>query len=416
MAAYVWKHFNCNKNQLCLDTVLNCGQSFRWKKNDQGEWLGVMAGMVWRLKQANDQILYQVYGPSNSKHSTRSAPVSKLNDNADKDEIKQEHLDFKNVDSLVSKDTKVTGKRRKTPLVATSTKTFKKFKIEDVVKVENEVKCDEHEVQLLQDYFQLDVDLEELYQHWSLKDPNFQKVAAAFTGIRILRQDPTENLLSFVCSSNNHISRISSMVEKLCLHYGNFISKVDNIDYYTFPEFSCLCGDDVEAKLRQLGFGYRAKFIASIARNITQEKPAQWLESLRWKSYSEAKAELMTLLGVGAKVADCVCLMSLDKPGALPVDTHVWQITRKNYMAKLQTAKSLTDKLYREIGDFYRSLWGPYAGWAHSVLFTADLRHNKEKNTEELHTSTEHCLKPNSRGKNRSPNHFVKHTKNKKVC
>lgn len=188
-----------------------------------------MAGMVWRLKQADDQILYQVYGPS--KHSTKFSPDTKLSEGADidKDEIKQDsnNLDSKNVDSFVSNDTKVTGKRRKAPLVATTTKMSKKFKIEDVVvKVENEVKSDEYQVQLLQDYFQLNVDLEKLYQHWSLKDPNFKKVATTFTGIRILRQDPKENLLSFVCSSNNHISRITSMVEKLCLHYGNFISKV----------------------------------------------------------------------------------------------------------------------------------------------------------------------------------------------
>lgn len=59
--------------------------------------------------------------------------------------------------------------------------------------------------------------------------------------------------------------------------------------------------------------------------------------------------------------------MSLDKTGAIPVDTHVWQIAARDYMPKLTKAKSMTDKIYREIGDHFRGLFGDYAGWAHSV-------------------------------------------------
>ena len=53
------------------------------------------------------------------------------------------------------------------------------------------------------------------------------------------------------------------------------------------------------------------------------------------------------------QVADCVCLMSLDKAGAIPVDTHVWQIANRDYMPKLKTTKSLTDKIYGEIGKTF---------------------------------------------------------------
>ena len=60
-------------------------------------------------------------------------------------------------------------------------------------------------------------------------------------------------------------------------------------------------------------------------------------------------------------------LFCLDKTDSIPVDTHVWQIAARDYMPKLNQAKSLTDKLYEEIGDHFRNLWGPYAGWAHSV-------------------------------------------------
>lgn len=69
-----------------------------------------------------------------------------------------------------------------------------------------------------------------------------------------------------------------------------------------------------------------------------------------------------------------MCLMSLDKHEAVPVDTHLWQITTKHYMPHLVKTKSLTAKVYKQIGDHYRDLFGEYAGWAQSVLFAADLK------------------------------------------
>jgi len=71
-----------------------------------------------------------------------------------------------------------------------------------------------------------------------------------------------------------------------------------------------------------LGFGYRAKYIATTARLIANEKSPDWLSNLRKVPYKEAHEELLSLSGVGPKVADCVCLMSMDKSEAVPVDTH----------------------------------------------------------------------------------------------
>ena len=62
---------------------------------------------------------------------------------------------------------------------------------------------------------------------------------------------------------------------------------------------------------------------------------------------------LCELPGVGAKVADCVCLMSLDKKAAVPVDTHVWQITSRYYMPDIAKTKSLTNNVYKRIGKVY---------------------------------------------------------------
>lgn len=259
---------------------------------------------------------------------------------------------------------------------------------------------------LLKNYFNLHHNLTELYKQWAGADPNFQKRAPEFTGVRILNQDAWEALVGFICSSNNNISRISQMVHKLCLHYGPYIGTVAGEPFHDFPTPKSLTAPGVESHLRELGFGYRAKYIAETARTISEDKPAGWLLSLRnpasvaWgtltaapmsdankkggqspppppplPTYKNAHEQLLQLCGVGPKVADCVSLMGLGWGEAVPVDTHVWQIAMRDYkFGGRSKNKTLTKAMYDAVGDHFRSLWGRQAGWAHSVLFTADLR------------------------------------------
>ena len=79
--------------------------------------------------------------------------------------------------------------------------------------------------------------------------------------------------------------------------------------------------------------------------------------------------ELLGFTGVGRKVADCVALFSLDQTGAIPVDTHVWQIACRDFDVNLVNAKSLTPKIYNRVGELFRGRFGMHAGWAHSLLF-----------------------------------------------
>lgn len=275
---------------------------------------------------------------------------------------------------------------------------------------------------LLRHYFSLDIDLASLYQQWSRDDPNFRKKAPKFTGVRILNQDAWEALICFICSSNNNISRISQMVHKLCKHYGTLIGHIDGEAMHDFPTPESLNEKKVEAHLRELGFGYRAKYIADTARIIAQEKPLAWLDSLRnpdfpafnavavvdgsQSTYKDAQAALLSLTGVGPKVADCVCLMGLGWGESVPVDTHVLQIAQRDYRFGKKGPKTMNKAMYDAIGDHFRSIWGKYAGWAHSVLFTADLREfsgrMKEK-VEEKSLKEETLASPeNPRGKRKA--------------
>lgn len=256
---------------------------------------------------------------------------------------------------------------------------------------------------LLRNYFNLHHDLAELYKQWAEADPNFRKRAPRFTGVRMLNQDAWEALVGFICSSNNNISRISQMVHKLCLHYGPYIGAIGDEVFHDFPSPAALTAPGVEAHLRELGFGYRARYIAQTAQNISQDRPEGWLLSLRnpasvaWgaapgkttaadeaPTYKRAHEQLLELTGVGPKVADCVCLMGLGWGEAVPVDTHVWQIAMRDYkFGGKSKNKTLTKALYDAVGDHFRELWGSQAGWAHSVLFTADLRAFSDRLVEE---------------------------------
>lgn len=269
---------------------------------------------------------------------------------------------------------------------------------------------------LLRSYFALSHSLTTLYAQWSLSDANFAKRAPAFTGIRILNQDAWETLISFICSSNNNISRISQMVLKLCKYYGPHVADVDGEPFHDFPGPEALAGPAVEQHLRDLGFGYRAKYIHETAGCIAQALGEKWLLKLRNPdvpalgptrpsleaaygvevskeeelaeavkeavakdppTYKKAHEALLALPGVGPKVSDCVCLMGLGWGESVPIDTHVWQIAQRDYKfggkgdAK---TKTLSKAMYEAVGDHFRKIWGPQAGWAQSVLFTANLK------------------------------------------
>lgn len=222
-----WRVIPCKVNQLRLDIVLASGQSFRWRQSEDNIWVGVLKGKVWNLKQDDLNIYYRVYECNNS---------------------------------------------------ASCGKTQKAF--------QQEVSKDPNEL-ILRDYFQLDVDILKLYNKWSEHDPYFKKISSDFSGIRALRQDPVENLFSFICSSNNNISRITGMVEKLCTMYGEKVAKVDGTQYYSFPNVSVLAGPTVEQQLRKQGFGYRAKYIYQSAKMIV-DKGVEWLYELKNVDYEQA--------------------------------------------------------------------------------------------------------------------------------
>jgi len=217
-------------------------------------------------------------------------------------------------------------------------------------------------------FFRLDEDpapmLRRLGQHRELAES-----LKAWRGLRLIRQDPWECLISFVSSSCCNIPRIQKMLGALCKRYGRQMqcggSSCDGRCPFgdarpTVKAFPRPGVFNDPGELRALGFGYRAEYLAKISRTVTP----QWLEALRSLEYSVARERLCTLPGVGGKVADCVLLFSLGFGEAFPIDVHV-----RRAALRAPCFSGLTD---REIAAHARERYGADAGFAQQLLFLQD--------------------------------------------
>nr|USW07804.1 N-glycosylase/DNA lyase [Crypthecodinium cohnii] len=286
-------------------------------------------------------------------------------------------------------------------------------------------------------YLGLDVggaNLPQLYGRWSQACPRMREVARCLPGLRVLQQDPVETVFAFILSQNNNVSRICLLLDRLCAEYGQKICElpdhiraiegsasaiVDLDDEDTTTTSSCSERDDSasegsdqatekrkgkskrpglqhirdfnarralhsfpklevlaaasEQDLKRLGLGYRAAYVSGSAKALLELGGRAFLEGLCDKPRLEVQKALCQLPGIGPKVADCVALFCLRQHECIPVDVHVWRITTRDYEPGLRLAKSLTPKVYEQVGDAFRSRFGTFAGWAHSLLFGAEL-------------------------------------------
>ena len=236
----------------------------------------------------------------------------------------------------------------------------------------------------LKQYFRLETRLAPLYKEWSKADPRMAKIAAAIPGVRILRQSPLECMISFICSSNNNIPRITKMLSAFREQYGSFMMEIPvessededktSLSIFSFPSLASL-GNASEDDLRAMGLGYRAKYIVGTVALLEEKGGEDFLLQLRTTDDCQAvQDELTQFSGIGRKVADCIALFSLDSDEAIPVDVHVQHIASRDYdPTVLGQSKSLTPTIYQRVGDLFRSRFKNRAGWAHSLLFVAEL-------------------------------------------
>ncbi|MGQ3685587.1 MAG: DNA-3-methyladenine glycosylase family protein [Candidatus Loosdrechtia sp.] len=186
------------------------------------------------------------------------------------------------------------------------------------------------------------------------KDPCIDAAIRRYHGLRIIRQDPWECFISFLCSSAANIPKIQLNLELLSKIFGKRIC-LNEYEGYAFPNPGGLNNYE---NILMAKTGFRAKFILSANRLVSEE----FLLSLRKLPYSEAKKALKNVPGIGDKIADCILLFSLGFTGAFPVDTWMKKILQKLYFGNRVVSNRL-------LSDFGIGYFGKYAGYAQQFLY-----------------------------------------------
>lgn len=195
-------------------------------------------------------------------------------------------------------------------------------------------------------------------------------------GLRLVRQDPFQCYISFICSSNSSIQNIKSMLENLCIKFGTR-QEFDGYELYTFPKVEVLANATMK-DLINCRLGFRAKYVKEAAKAVDVGKiDFTWLKKT---DYYTALESLKKILGIGNKVADCIALFSLDKMEAFPIDRWTQRILLKYYKKFFNsvTEKPMTEKKYEKLHEEIVEYFGPYAGYSQQFLFKMERDLNKK--------------------------------------
>ena len=212
-------------------------------------------------------------------------------------------------------------------------------------------------------YFDLDRNYEEIKKELSKKDEYMKTSIAYGKGIRILNQDLWETIISFIISANNNIPRIKGIIERLSKAYGDKIEWKGK-EYYTFPTPMQLKNVTVE-EYRKLGLGFRDVRLYETTKMILKGKVD--LQELKNNPNTvEVREKLLTLSGVGSKVADCILLFSdLKRLEVFPIDVWVRRVMNDLYIQNEDEAKVSK----KEIEKIAKNKFGNLAGLAQQYLF-----------------------------------------------
>lgn len=220
------------------------------------------------------------------------------------------------------------------------------------------IECETENEGYFRHFFDLSRDYSLIYSRAKKSEYDIVSLAAeAGKGIRILNQDKTETLFSFLTSQNNRIPRIKSIIERTCAARG-VKNSFSGEEYYSFPLPEELFDEDV-GFYNGLGYGYRSDFIRSTAKRLIEN--ADELDKMTALSTKELKESLMSFKGVGPKVADCVSLFAYHKTDAFPVDTWIEKLYREDFNG--------AEKNRNKINEFFVNSFGEDSGYIQQYVF-----------------------------------------------
>lgn len=210
-------------------------------------------------------------------------------------------------------------------------------------------------------YFDIDTNYEHIARELAKKDEYMKKAVEFGTGIRILRQDPWEMLISFIISQNKAIPHIKECIKNISERFGLPLETVSGSDkhYYSFPTPKEL-SRATEESLRECKVGFRAPYILDACHKILNAEVI--LNDLYIMPVEEARVALMSIKGVGPKIADCILLFAYGRSEVFPTDVWIKRVMEGIYFEGREVKPD-------EIQQFARSYFGDLAGYAQQYLF-----------------------------------------------
>lgn len=230
---------------------------------------------------------------------------------------------------------------------------------------------DETDVEIvLRDYFRLGDDVSAIYADFAGSDVHLARLVESYGGMRLLRQDPWECTVAYLCSANNNIPQITRIVERISAEFGDAVQLGDEVRH-VFPGPERLISEAAGEHLHNLRLGLkRAPNIVAAARTVVAGELD--LHALRDQPYAVTKSAIGKLLGVGDKIADCIALFALDQTDAFPLDRHIGRA-----LSAWPDCPFPHGGRYLKRSDYLRTVawaqerFGKYAGYAGQLMFCA---------------------------------------------
>ena len=210
----------------------------------------------------------------------------------------------------------------------------------------------------LAEYFRFDDDISKIYDVIN-QDERVAAMVRQYPGLRVLRTEPWECLVAFICSATSNIPRIHQNMESISRAFGSPVS-LNGWTRHTFPTPVDLA-EAGEAELRRLGLGFRAPYVHLASVAVLEGRLD--LDALIEMPYTEAKAALMERRGIGSKIADCIAVFSLEKLEAFPIDVWVRRALGEWYFPEQKTPPD------RVLLEWAQEHFGRYGGYAQQYLF-----------------------------------------------
>ncbi|WP_373599884.1 DNA-3-methyladenine glycosylase family protein [Paraclostridium bifermentans] len=208
------------------------------------------------------------------------------------------------------------------------------------------------------EYFDLDTDYAQIKNELRKMDEYLEKATEFGWGIRLLKQDPWEMIISFIISSNNRIPMIQKAIANLSREYGTYIGEYGGVDYYDFPTPEQLNNASVE-EIRACSTGFRDKYIKSTTESVINNNDDVY-EYFKLDT-EDCRKELMKFNGIGPKVCDCIALFGMQKYDTFPVDVWVKRVMQEFYVED--------DMSLPKIRKYAIDKFGELSGFAQQYLF-----------------------------------------------